>query len=508
MLLGLCFSLDYSLFFISRFRTQLLLKQTAKEAIAITFATTGKTIFFSGFVVFISLSALLVFPVNILFSVGVGGLTAVFVAVLVAMIILPAILSVLDRRINALTINIFFFKKKNYWQLFITKIVNHPRIIFCFVLLLLLALSAPFLQAKFGISNFRILPKKADARQFFNVFNKAFDENELSPIVILVNSPKKNILSASTISELYNFTHALEKDPRVNHVYSIVTVNSDLKKDQYQLLYKQPLSRLDPSLKKLLQVYTAPRYTVINVISAYPETSPQTKNLIDSLRHTRLKGGLTLQLTGTPVNTLDVLEGISRVFPYAFLWIMVFTYLILLILLRSVVLPLKAIFTTILSLAASYGMLVFVIQQGHFHQFLNFEPQGVLDISLCIIIFCALFGFSMDYEVFLLSRIKEYYEKTGDTINSIILGIDKSSRIITSAAVIVILICVSFMSADILIVKAFGLGIAVAIFVDAFLIRLLLVPAAMAILNKWNWYLPGWVSRLLPPVYFNNKTLR
>jgi RND superfamily putative drug exporter len=180
-----------------------------------------------------------------------------------------------------------------------------------------------------------------------------------------------------------------------------------------------------------------------------------------------------------------------------------FTYLILLVLLRSVILPLKAILTTILSLFASYGVLVLVIQQGAFHELLHFEPQGMLDISLLIIIFCALFGISMDYEVFLLTRIKEYYEQSGSTISSIVSGIDRSWRIITSAAIIVILICFSFMSADIIMVKAFGLGIAVAVFVDAYIIRTLLVPTTMAILNTWNWYLPNWLDKRLPTISFD-----
>ena len=202
---------------------------------------------------------------------------------------------------------------------------------------------------------------------------------------------------------------------------------------------------------------------------------------------------LKLQLTGTPVSNVEVLNSISRVLPYAILWIMVFTYLILLILLRSLFLPIKAILMNILSLCACYGALVLVFQDGYLHDWLNFEPQTTLDISLLVIIFCALFGFSMDYEVFLLSRIKEHYELSGDNDKSIIFGIEHSSRIITSAALIVIVICCSFLVADVLMVKAFGLGIAVAIFVDAFLIRTILVPATMALMKKWNWYLPKWL---------------
>jgi len=145
-------------------------------------------------------------------------------------------------------------------------------------------------------------------------------------------------------------------------------------------------------------------------------------------------------------------------------------------------------------------VLVLVFQEGYLHHLLNFQTQGMLDISLLVIIFCALFGFSMDYEVFLLSRIKEFYSATLDNEKSIVFGIEKSSRIITSAAIIVIFICCSFLVADVIMVKAFGLGIAVAIFVDAFLIRTILVPSVMSILNGWNWYLPRWITKILPRI--------
>ena len=222
------------------------------------------------------------------------------------------------------------------------------------------------------------------------------------------------------------------------------------------------------------------------------------EQLITYLHTLKSDNGLSIQLTGQPVSDREVLESILHFLPYAILWIMVFTYFILLLLLRSVFLPFKAILMNLLSLCACYGALVLVFQDGYLSHLLNFEPQGLLDISLLVIIFCALFGFSMDYEVFLLSRIKESHEIYGDNTRSIIFGIEKSSRIITSAALIVIVLCSSFLVAEVLIVKAFGLGIAVAIFVDAFLIRTILVPSTMMLLKKWNWYLPKWLDKILP----------
>lgn len=501
LLLGLCLSLDYSLFIVSRFRQELKKVSDISDAISHTLATAGKAVFFSGLAVFISLSALLIFPINILFSVGVGGLTAVFFAVIVALTLLPALLSLLNHRVNLGSI---FSKARerevsiNVWGHLAERVVKHPMIYFVLVLTFLLVLGYPFLNAKFGISDYRILPKEAPGRQFFNLYQSQFNESRLNPIVLIVTAKRGDILSRKHLNQLYDFTRKLEKNPLVAEVSSLVSVNKNFSKKDYYQQYHSSMVKNNQALKTLLQDTTTKQSTLIQVVSKYLPNSNQTRLLIQQLRQLSLGDDLSLQVTGVPVNNLDVLERIAELFPYALAWIMILTYFILLLLLRSVFLPLKAILMNIVSLTASYGVLVFIFQEGHWHEWLNFDPQGMLDISVLIIIFCAIFGFSMDYEVFLLTRIKEAYEKNGDNNASIIEGIAQSSRIITSAAMIVIVICGSFMVADVLMVKQFGLGIAVAIFVDAFLVRSLLVPATMALVKKVNWYCPKWIDQRIP----------
>ena len=501
LLLGLCLSLDYSLFIISRFCDELREGREIREAIAITQATAGKAIFFSGIAVFASLSALLLFPINILFSVAVGGLAAVFVAVLTAIVVLPAMLSVLNKNINLWSVRRLNLKKPKHhsiWHWIAQKVVNCPIPSFISILAVLLLLGYPFLSAKYGVSDFRIFPEHSEERRFFDTYADKFHEPELTPISVLVETGKQSILSHHNLSKLYHLADMLKATPSVLEVNSIVSTDPRLTIDQYYGLYHLPKNQINQSVKELLATSTGHSFTVMNIISKYAINSPKTTLLIDDLRNIHVSHGMTLQLTGTPVSNRDVLDGIKKVLPYAILWIMVFTYLILLVLLRSLFLPIKAIIVNLLSLAACYGALVLVFQEGYLHHFLNFETQGMLDISLLVIIFCALFGFSMDYEVFLLSRIKESYDENKDNKKSIVFGIEKSCRIITSAAVIVIVICGSFLIADVLMVKAFGLGIAVAISVDAFLIRSILVPATMTLTNSWNWYLPRWLDKILP----------
>jgi RND superfamily putative drug exporter len=499
LLLGLCLCLDYSLFFISRFRDELKGGLSSGEALAVTQASAGKAIVFSGLAVFVSLSALFLFPINILISVAVGGLMAVFYAVLISTILLPAILAVLKTKINLLPIR--FFRRKSedfsYWRWLAERVVKRPYIFFFTILTLLLVLGYPFLSVKFGISDYRIFPENSAKRSFYDTYAEKFNIEELNPIQLVITSPT-SILSKNNLSKIYNLVDKLKDNSRIKKVTGIISSDSDLTKDQYYTLYHNKRSLSDAHVKQLLANTTLKHLTVLNIVSKYPLNSPETKKLIAELRDLDPVSGLTMQLTGTAVCNVDVLHTIYRVLPHAILWIMIFSYLILLVLLRSIFLPLKAILMNLLSLSASYGALVFVFQEGYLANLLNFEPQGMLDVSLLVIIFCALFGFSMDYEVFLLSRIKEAHQLTGDNNKSIIFGIEKSSRIITSAALIVIVICGSFLVADVLMVKAFGLGIAVAIFMDAFLIRSFLVPATMALFKSWNWYLPQWLNRLLP----------
>ena len=503
LLLGLCLSLDYSLFIISRFRDELKSNDNIIETIAVTQATAGKAIFFSGIAVFASLSALFLFPINILFSVAVGGATAVFVAVLTAVIVLPAILGVLNTRVNLLSLGWSRKNKKSdfsRWRWIAERVVKRPLLFFFPILTILLVLGYPFLSVKFGASDYRIFPPHSENRRFFDTYAEKFNESELTPIQILIKTKPDAVLSHHNISKLYDLAHSLKHYPFVEQVNSIVTLDPTFTKSQYYALYIVHKNLMSDAIKKLLDTTTRHYLTVISLISKYPVDSPQTKSLITDLRKIKPIPGMSMELIGTPVSNMDVLDTISHRLPFAILWIMVFTYLILLVLLRSLFLPIKAILMNLLSLSACYGALVLVFQEGYLHKLLNFEPQGMLDISLLVIIFCALFGFSMDYEVFLLTRIKESYALNHDNEKSIIFGIEKSSRIITSAALIVIFICGSFLVADVLMVKAFGLGIAVAIFVDAFLIRTFLVPATMTLIKQWNWYLPKWLDRILPKI--------
>jgi len=218
---------------------------------------------------------------------------------------------------------------------------------------------------------------------------------------------------------------------------------------------------------------------------------------VRDLRATR-PVGMALMVGGGTANVLDYTNALSTRFPRAAALVILAVYLVLLATFRSAVLPLKAVLTNVLSMLASFGVLVTVFQDGLFSDVLGFSPLGYVEASLPIVLFCVLFGLSMDYQVFLLSRIKEAHDSGLHNRASVAIGLQRSGRIITSAAAIVVVVSVSFVAADIVLVKALGLGTAIAVLLDATLVRALLVPAMMRLLGDWNWWSPAWLQRYLP----------
>ena len=247
------------------------------------------------------------------------------------------------------------------------------------------------------------------------------------------------------------------------------------------------------------------KYTLISVISKYSKDDKRNFELVNTIRQQKVGNGITKVVGGQSAEIIDTMDIVYNLFIKIVIFISLFTYLVLFFLLRSLILPLKAIIMNFLSLSVCYGMLVFIFQEGHFANLLHFKALGFTDINLPILIFFVLFGLSMDYEVFLLTRIKEFYERTGDNRRSVALGLERSARIITSAALIMILVTGAFVTADIVFIKAFGLGAALAIAIDASLIRLMLVPATMRLLGDWNWYLPKWLDRIMPDLHFDKE---
>ena len=519
-LFGLGLGVDYSLFMVSRFREELAAGHDVPDAIARTMNTAGRAVFFSGLAVSIGLLGLVIFPLNMLRSVGIGGMVTVALCILAAVTLLPALLGILGTHVNALPVRLPRFGRPRpaqngeggFWHRLALAVMRHPVAIFVPVLGFLLLLGVPFLSVRLAAPDASILPASVKSRAAYDLLQTQFDASATSPIVVAVEM-NGSPLAHEHLVALDQYVRSIQADSRVQSVTSIVSLDPRLTLSQYELMYSDPTHIGDPYIAQTLAGRACPSLaaaptcdsgvTMVQVTSKYGMLDPRSEALVAAIRNSPPPAGFHILVDGGTAGVIDYVNTLYGAFPLALLVVALITYVVLLLLLRSLVLPLKAILMNLLSILASYGALVFIFQEGHFSSILNFTPLGFVEASSPILMFCALFGLSMDYEVFLLSRIREAYEQTGDNARSVAAGLERSGGIITSAAAIVILVSLAFASADMVIVKALGVGMALAVLLDASLVRGLLVPATMRLLGNINWWWPAPFNRLLPGVVYH-----
>jgi RND superfamily putative drug exporter len=497
-MLGLGLAVDYSLFVTSRFREELV-RQGGDVALAVerTTATAGKAIFFSGLTVLIGLMGLSLFELMFLRSVGIAGVIVVAWSTVAALTLLPALLSVLGTRINRFAVPRRASSESDtqgFWARLARTVMARPWAVLIPTLALLLLLGAPFLHANISSSDATIIPPELESRQGFDLLVSEFGAGAISPYLMVLESTTGTITDKQ-LGSIYDEVVKLDADPRITRVQSIVSPHLPKQQALLAARVQRGLNGMgvDIGLNRLASDRTA-------VIVIYADALPNdaaSKALLADLRATEVPGFEVLVGGGT-AEIVDLVDEVSTDFPRAIALVVVATYMVLLILFRSLILPLKAILMNGLSILASYGALVWVFQEGHLSQYLGFKPLGFVEASLPVVMFCVLFGLSMDYEIFLLSRMREEWERSGNNTQAVAMGLQRSGRIVTAAALLVVVVTGSFVSAELVLVKSLGFGIALAVLLDATIVRALLMPATMRLLGDWNWWLPSPLRRLLP----------
>ena len=368
------------------------------------------------------------------------------------------------------------------------------------------------------------LPRDSEARQGYEILQSRFDASALSPIETLVTwKGGSDPLDPENLERLFEYGQRLEALPGADRVVSIVNVPGMESAADVAAFWKAVddgpqirAERLETGLPSLVQglmeaearkaavrlreVTTAPGATLFRVVSETPPTARESQGLATQILEAGGPPGTELWVAGVSMAVHDFLSVLAGRFPWIILFVICVTALVLLVLLRSVVLPVKAVVMNMLSLLAGYGAMVWVFQEGHLEWLFGFSSTGAIDAELPVLLFCTVFGVSMDYEVFLLTRMRESWDETGDNREAVRCGLAKTGRIVTSAALIVVVVASSFAFTSILITKAIGVGLAVAVLLDATLIRILMVPAAMRLIGHWNWWLPEWLDRRLPRI--------
>ena len=509
-LIGLGVAIDYSLFVTNRFREELHRGRSTDDAIAIAMATSGRAIAFSGLTVAIGLTGMLWYEGTYLTSMGLAGSIVVASAVFYGLTFLPALLAVLGRKIDLVRIPVLAPDPtgRGMWHALALTVMRRPLVVLVPVVAVILAVGSPFLGLKLAIGDVDMLPKHEESRAAYDRLLTDFTGGGQNHITAVVYYPDGRPLTAERIPQLVDVQKRLASLPTVQKVQSPFGLDPRLGAAEYTALYTLPADRLPPQLQALvagvgqqrlqgfLQQAVGEHIVVFDVVSGERFTSDASHDLVRAIRDLPSPPGSELLVTGFSAIDLDTVAFILSRTPMAVLYIMVATVVVLFLLLGSVVLPLKAVVMNLLSISASFGALVWVFQHGNLSGPLGFTASGSIDPTLPVILFCTVFGLSMDYEVLLLSRVQEEYARLGDNTAAVAEGLERSGRLITGAAAIMVCVFAAFGLAEIVIIKAIGLGMALAVAIDATLVRALVVPATMRLLGRANWWAPGPLRRL------------
>ena len=490
-LIGLGVAIDYSLFIVNRFRDELAAGASREDAIATAMSTAGRAITFSGITVAVGLSAMLFFQGTFLASMGAAGAIVVAAAVVYGLTFLPALLSVIGPSVDRLRLPFLGRRKPDgtgAWHSMAVWVMRRPWVVLVPALAILLVAGTPFLQLRLANGDVDQLPPHNEARQGYDILISDFPGQDQTTIEAVVYYPDGSPMTSDHIGAVYDLSRRLAALPYVLHVDSIVNVEPSLTKAQYQSLYSGPATQLPAALQQALKFGAGQHIVLLGVVTNKQYTSDEARSIVTAVRAESVPDG-EVQATGATAFDLDIVNYILERTPIAVGSVLLVTYVVLFLLTGSVILPFKAVLTNLFSISASFGAMVWIFQQGHLSQLLGFTPQSI-DPSIPVILFSIVFGMSMDYEVLLISRIQEEYRRTGDNQAAVAMGLEKSGRLITGAAAIMVAVFLAFALANVVIIKAIGVGLAIAIAVDATIVRILIVPSVMRILGRNNWWAP------------------
>ncbi len=461
--LGLGLAIDYSLFIVSRFREEIEKHGAGRQALIRTLQTAGRTVLFSSITVAAALASLIVFPQRFLYSMGIGGSLVALFAALISLTVLPAILAVLGERVNSLAPK--FLQRRTakeastdtngFWYRLAKWEMLRPVIVAGACTVLLLFLASPFLKIKFGDVDAQVLPKDASARQVDDFIRAEFPPYRDTPVLVVVSGGEE---ATATV------TAQVQRLPGVAAVYPPRPVGS--------------------------------AGSLIEAVARYPSTDDRSADLVQEIRDLPEPPGAEVRVTGASARFVDFQKSLLEHLPIAAAIIIVSTLLVLFLMTGSVVLPLKQLLLNVLNLAAVFGILVWIFQDGNLEGLLDFESQGNIEQTIPILLFAVSFGLSTDYGVFLFSRIKEARDEGATDGDAVAVGLERTGRIITSAALLFAIAIGAFATSQIIFIKLNGVGGALSVLIDATIIRALLVPSLMALLGQWNWWSPRWLRRI------------
>jgi trehalose monomycolate/heme transporter len=507
-ILGLGVAIDYALFLVSRHREEVLRRRATgpddedlrRRALVHAVSTTGRAVFYSAITVSVSLAGLFFFPQPFLRSVAIGGMVVVLVAALLALVLLPALLSVIGARLERWRLPAFLRRRDvpglrdGGWRRFAALVIRHRVAVCVGATLFLLLLASPFTRLQPSRSDVRALPKSEEPRRLSDLLTRDFPAATLTPTSVALVMDG-DVIDEQRLGMLFDYTAELALLPGVSHVESILSYARAGDRDAAERLapaLERYAARPTPRGQLGLGTIVRGPATLLRVVSQAPPDSPEGQRLVRAIRDLPPPAGARVLVYGQAVALYDFGHGL-RVRAHAMLlFVAAAMFVILCFAFRTLVLPLKAMVMTSLSLTASFGALVYIFQDGRLQSLLGYEAAGTTDATLPVVMFAVIFGLSMDYEVLILGRVREEYLRTRDNDAAIVEGMARTGRLVTRAAAVMIVVFSAFTVAPVLFIKALGFGMALAIFLDATIVRMLLVPSTMALLGRLNWWAPKW----------------
>jgi RND superfamily putative drug exporter len=479
-LIGIAIAIDYSLLVVYRFREELLGGSEASEALRTTMRTAGHAVLFSGATVAIGLACLVLIPLPFIRSMGVGGLLIPLVSIAAALTLLPALLAIFGSSLLRMRVPLIGLRPEReggVWARIAETIMRRPALVAVLTggFLVLCALPAPLLSLTPGSS--KGLPSQSQSVQGLELLERTLGPGTITPLIAVIDSGRRGGIRAA--------------EPAIGRLVA------KLRADPEVTIVQTPGER---GLPTYLPPDPTGRYARVVVSTRHDYGTDQAKKLALRVRHDYVPaagfGNARVYAGGGPPAGVDFIDRAYGLFPWLVLGVLALTYLVLMRAFRSLLLPLKAVILNLLSVGATYGLLVAAFRWGA-GGIIGLPQANQIEAWIPIFLFAMLFGLSMDYEVFLLSRMRELYDETGDTERAVALGLMRTGRIVTAAAAIMVAAFSGFMLGSLIGLVQFGFGLAVAITIDATIIRALLVPALMKLMGEWNWYLPLWLARLL-----------
>ena len=496
--LGLGLAIDYSLFILNRYREEAP-KRGVGWALVKSVTTTGRAVAFSGLTVAASLLGLFAFPHMVLRSIAVGGIAVTLTAVVLALTALPALIAVLGPRVDALRVPLLpppadDDDEKSFWHRVAYGVMRRPFIVSAGVVALLLLLGAPFLRFNPSLAEARTLPKSAEARRVLEDLEAHFTPHQTTSHDVVLTMQRAD--DPAELAAVRAFVQRLARIEGFARVDSVFTSMPGLSPDEATQLALVPRERRDPSLSPLVDLFLRGRTMRVSLVSVHDPSSAEALAQVAALRAAAPPPGVDVVVGGQSAWLADLRASLQARTPIMVIGIGVVMFVVLFLVFGSVILPLKAIAMNLLSLTASFGAIVWVFQDGRFESLLGYQSLGTSDVSLPVLMFAIVFGLSMDYEVLLLSRVREEYVRTGDNSLSVARGLARTGRLITSAAALMVVVFSAFASSEVMLLKTLAFGMALAIALDATVVRSLLVPATMRLLGDLNWWAPAPLMRL------------